>query len=76
MNIYGKCPETPNSYTGNVTCDNTGYCPHGQPCEQVVKQVCDWCTEEDEGLVETDIGLLCEQCIRAIKSRGEVVERK
>ena len=34
---------------------------------------CTWCKEEYEvsDLTQTDIGLLCDKCIRAIKSRGE-----
>lgn len=35
--VAGKCPETPNAVTGNVTCDNYGYCPYGQPCMQEKK---------------------------------------
>ena len=34
---------------------------------------CDWCDEEFEGpeLQQTSIGMLCDTCVRAIKSRGE-----
>lgn len=36
---------------------------------------CDWCEEEFEGpeLQQTSIGMLCDTCIRAIKSRGESI---
>ncbi len=34
---------------------------------------CDWCGEEFEGpeLQQTSIGMLCDTCIREIRSRGE-----
>ena len=34
---------------------------------------CDWCGEAFEGseLQQTSIGMLCDTCIRAIRSRGE-----
>lgn len=36
---------------------------------------CFWCENEfeDGELIETNLGLLCEDCIRALKSRGEEV---
>lgn len=34
---YIPCPETPDKITGNVSCDNTGYCPHGQICNIEIK---------------------------------------
>jgi len=36
---------------------------------------CNWCGEEFEGpeLQQTSIGMLCDTCIRAIKSRGESI---
>ena len=39
---------------------------------------CDWCNElfEDSELTETDMGFLCDQCIAAIKSRGEQITIK
>lgn len=36
---------------------------------------CDWCEEDypvDE-LQKTDVGMLCDRCIRAVKSRGEEI---
>jgi hypothetical protein len=35
-----------------------------------IPPVCAWCGEEEEERVETDFGLLCRQCIQAIRSRG------
>lgn len=36
---------------------------------------CEWCHEEfeDSDLVETNLGFLCDSCLRAIASRGEDV---
>ena len=36
-------------------------------------KTCEWCNEEYEvsDLTKTDIGYLCDTCIRAITSRGE-----
>lgn len=41
--------------------------------EDMIK--CEWCEEDYEefDLVETNLGMLCEHCIRAIRSRGEEV---
>lgn len=37
--------------------------------------ICIWCEEEfeDSELIKTDIGMLCEHCLAAIRSRGEEV---
>ena len=29
---YIPCPEQPHPITGNVACDNWGYCPYGEVC--------------------------------------------
>ena len=34
---------------------------------------CDWCHDEADDLIKTDLGMLCERCITAIRSRGETV---
>ena len=36
---------------------------------------CDWCSEEfdDSELTKTDLGMICDNCIAAIRSRGEEV---
>jgi len=36
---------------------------------------CDWCGEEFEGLElqQTSMGMLCDTCVKAIKSRGESI---
>ena len=36
---------------------------------------CEWCHElyENSELIKTDLGMLCSQCIQAIRSRGEEV---
>lgn len=38
-------------------------------------KTCDWCNNEFEecDLTETNFGLLCDCCIRAIQSRGEEI---
>ena len=37
-------------------------------------EVCEWCGSEDhDGLRKTDLGMLCDMCITAIRSRGEEV---
>lgn len=38
-------------------------------------KTCEWCNEEYEvsDLTKTDIGYLCDTCIRAITSRGESI---
>lgn len=38
MKKYYECPETPHPITGNVTCDNCGYCPHGEICNIEIKE--------------------------------------
>jgi hypothetical protein len=39
------------------------------------KVKCNWCGEEFEGLElqQTSMGMLCDTCVRAIKSRGESI---
>ena len=36
-------------------------------------KICDWCNEEYDitDLTKTNLGYLCDRCIRAITSRGE-----
>ena len=38
-------------------------------------KICDWCNEEYDitDLTKTDVGYLCDKCIRAITSRGETL---
>lgn len=46
-----------------------------EAAERAVSSTCVWCKNEWElsELFKTDIGLLCDQCIRAIRSRGETI---
>jgi formylmethanofuran dehydrogenase subunit E len=39
------------------------------------KESCEWCREpyEESELRTTDLGILCDRCINAIRSRGETV---
>jgi len=54
----------------------TSIIPH--PLDDLIE--CSWCgedyTEAPEELVSTDLGMLCDKCIRAIRSRGETVTIK
>ena len=34
---------------------------------------CDWCNEESDDLIKTDLGMLCERCIAANTHPGETV---
>ena len=42
----------------------------------ILPHTCEWCEEEYEELVKTDLGWLCERCICAIRSRGETVKEE
>jgi len=50
------CPATPDRFTGNLPCDDTGYCPYNEECMHVIEPArptaCEKC-----GICGQDMGL-------------------
>ena len=44
-----------------------------RPSDAGIEPECEWCGEEQENLIFTNLGMLCYTCIAAIRSRGETV---
>ena len=39
-------------------------------------ELCNWCKEPNEELIDTDLGKLCDTCIRTIRSRGGEIKEE
>lgn len=44
------------------------------PIDIGIERICSWCGKEQEETKPTSLGYLCDQCLRAIRSRGEKVQ--
>lgn len=71
MSAKERAKEWYNEYAEVVTPSDIGIAP--SDTDEEALPVCEWCESEmeEDMLKRTDLGMLCDHCIAAIRSRGE-----